>query len=168
MTRLTLFLAFLLVPACKKPVPPVAEPPIVVAPPAVVEALPAPPPAPAPEVGELRWVYFDFDRYALRPDQREALLHDASLLKANPESEIRIEGHCDERGTTDYNLALGDLRANAARNFLVAQGISAGRITTVSYGEERPADPGHDEAAWARNRRAEVKLASSNPLYVRR
>jgi len=139
----------------------------------VVEAPPPPPPTPAPTPavqppappagpdleemnrrGYLKDVFFDFDRSNIRPDQRDTLAADADWLKKNPTAKITIEGHCDERGTRDYNMALGDRRANSAKEYLVGLGIDAGRIQTISYGKDRPFDPGHDEAAWAKNRRA--------------
>ncbi len=104
---------------------------------------------------ELRVVYFDFDKYNLRPDAIQILRGNIEYLKANPNVAVRIEGHCDERGTNEYNMALGMRRANSSRNYLIANGISASRITVRSYGEEQPVDPGHNEAAWAKNRRAE-------------
>lgn len=103
-------------------------------------------------------IYFDFDRSELKPEARANLTKKAAWLRAHPEFSVRIEGHCDERGTNEYNLALGERRANAAFKFLNALGVSGNRITTVSYGEERPADPGHNESAWAKNRRDEFKL----------
>ena len=102
----------------------------------------------------LKAIYFDFDRYEIRPDQRQALKANADLLKGRLSNfRLVIEGHCDERGTNEYNMTLGDRRANAARQYLIDLGISPVRIRTISYGEERPADPGHNERAWARNRR---------------
>lgn len=98
--------------------------------------------------------FFDYDSYDVRDDARQALLDDARIMKERPTIRITIEGHCDERGSEAYNLALGDKRANAAKAFLVAQGIDAARIDTISYGEEKPFAPGHDESAWAQNRRA--------------
>jgi peptidoglycan-associated lipoprotein len=100
-------------------------------------------------------VYFPFDSSVLGPEAMEALRRNATYLTENPRLTVQVEGHCDERGSTEYNLGLGERRANAAKNYLVTLGIERGRISTVSYGEERPADPGHDEAAWAKNRRAE-------------
>jgi peptidoglycan-associated lipoprotein len=79
-------------------------------------------------------------------------------MKANPNIKARIEGHCDERGTNEYNLALGDRRANSAKEFLLNLGIAENRLTTISHGEEKPIDPGHDEAAWAKNRRAQFAI----------
>lgn len=99
-------------------------------------------------------VYFAFDSAALSGEAREVLRFKAGWLRDNPQSSILIEGHTDERGTGEYNLALGERRALTAQDFLVNLGISSDRVRTVSFGEERPADPGHDEEAWARNRRA--------------
>ena len=99
-------------------------------------------------------IHFDFDKYNLKPDAQEILKEKAAFLKENPSVRVTIEGHCDERGSNEYNLALGDRRANSARAFLINLGIGGFRLNTVSYGEERPIDPGHNEAAWAKNRRA--------------
>jgi peptidoglycan-associated lipoprotein len=105
-------------------------------------------------------IHFDFDRYDLKPKAREILSDKAFFLRKYPGVKILIEGHCDERGTNEYNLALGERRANSAKQYLVQLGISEGRISTVSYGEERPLDPGHNEEAWARNRRAHFEIVS--------
>jgi peptidoglycan-associated lipoprotein len=104
-------------------------------------------------------IFFDFDKSELKPAARTVLEKKAGWLRANSQYKLKIEGHCDERGTVEYNLALGERRAKAAMKYLSALGISADRMTTVSYGEERPADPGKNEAAWAKNRRDEFKLA---------
>lgn len=98
-------------------------------------------------------IYFEFDKSTLTPAAQDNLLRKAEWLRANPDSTITIEGNCDERGTNEYNLALGDRRAESAKSFLVDLGIDAARITTISYGEERPVDPRHNEEAWAKNRR---------------
>jgi peptidoglycan-associated lipoprotein len=98
-------------------------------------------------------VHFDFDSDTLTMDAQDLLKDKAQWLMDNPDAHVLIEGNCDERGSNAYNLALGDRRAQAAKNFLVTLGISANRLTTISYGEERPLDPGHNEAAWAKNRR---------------
>ncbi len=103
----------------------------------------------------MRIVYFDFDRSVLTEESKARLTENAEYLKANPDVTITVEGHCDERGTDEYNLALGENRAQSAKEFLRALGIDGSRLRIVSYGEERPADPGHDEAAWAKNRRVE-------------
>ncbi len=107
----------------------------------------------------LRKVYFDFDRYALRPDALATLSENADKIKRVPGVIIQIEGHCDERGTQEYNLALGERRALAAREHLMKLGISGDRLITISYGEEDPAMPGHDESAWKWNRRCEFNKA---------
>lgn len=99
-------------------------------------------------------VHFDFDQSVLTPMARGVLERKAAWLRSNPGAAVTIEGHCDERGTADYNIALGERRANSAKSFLIDLGISASRLRTVSYGEERPLDPSHNESAWAKNRRA--------------
>jgi peptidoglycan-associated lipoprotein len=99
-------------------------------------------------------VLFDFDQSVLTPAARSILERKAAWLRNNPGKAVTIEGHCDERGTADYNIALGERRANSARDFLVDLGISGSRLRTVSYGEEQPLDPRHNESAWAKNRRA--------------
>jgi peptidoglycan-associated lipoprotein len=109
---------------------------------------------PAPLRSALRDIHFEFDQYTLTDEARRVLDAISEALKANRTFLVTIEGHADERGTTDYNLALGQQRAQAAKDYLVSLGVEAERIDTVSYGEERPVDPGHDEAAWALNRRA--------------
>ena len=103
-------------------------------------------------------VHFDFDSSVLSAEAQQILLDKAQWLRRNSDASVTIEGHCDERGTNEYNLALGDRRANSVRAYLTDLGISASRMDTVSYGEERPLDPGHDEAAWARNRRAHFEI----------
>jgi peptidoglycan-associated lipoprotein len=103
-------------------------------------------------------VFFDTDQSNLRDDARQTLTRQAEWLKKYTNYPITIEGHCDERGTREYNLALGERRANAARQYLVAQGVPAARIKTISFGKENPDPPGSDEAAWALNRRAITAL----------
>ncbi len=105
-------------------------------------------------------VYFDFDSYAVRADAEPVLSAQAAWLNRYPSVMVRIEGNADERGTREYNLALGARRANAVRDFLVSRGVSASRITTVSYGKERPIDPGTSEAAYQRNRNAHTAIIS--------
>ena len=107
---------------------------------------------------ESRHIYFDFDRAELKTESRDILKVKAAWLKAHPGFSVRIEGHCDERGTNEYNIALGERRANAAWKYLNALGISGDRMDTVSYGEERPVDTGHNEAAWRKNRRDQFKI----------
>ena len=103
-------------------------------------------------------VYFAFDSSALSADTEGTLMRQAAFLNANPALTVTIEGHCDERGTREYNLALGDRRASAARDFLLAQGVDSARIRTISYGKERPAVAGSNDAAWAKNRRAATMI----------
>ena len=110
--------------------------------------------------GYLKDVFFDTDSYAIRPDARDILAEDAAWLRKHPTIKILIEGHCDERNTREYNLALGERRANAVRDYLVALGISPDRIQTISYGEERPFALGHDESAWRLNRRAHFVIVA--------
>lgn len=108
--------------------------------------------------GLVRDAFFEFNESTLNANAQEALTTSANWLKANPNYNVLIEGHCDERGTEQYNLALGDRRASIARDYLITLGVDAGRIRTVSYGEERPFDTGHTEEAWAVNRRAHLVL----------
>ena len=110
--------------------------------------------------GDFRTVHFDFDKYDIRGDARSILTENAEYLKKNPKMEAQVEGHCDERGSTEYNLALGQRRANATKAYLVNLGVESSRVSTVSYGEERPVDAGHDEPAWDKNRRAEFRITS--------
>jgi peptidoglycan-associated lipoprotein len=102
---------------------------------------------------QLMDIRFDFDKYNIRPDARVILKRNYEILQGEPGAEVFVEGHCDERGTVEYNLALGQRRANAARDYLISLGMSSGQLSTVSYGEERPLDPGQNEDAWAKNRR---------------
>lgn len=118
-----------------------------------------PPPPPSGETGErlsLEDAFFDFDDFSLRQDAKAALEIDGKYLEKNSGTKVVIEGHCDERGSVEYNLALGEKRARAAKDYLVSYGVSGNRLTTISYGKERPFDTGHDESAWAKNRRAHV------------
>ncbi|HYM31024.1 MAG TPA: peptidoglycan-associated lipoprotein Pal [Candidatus Cybelea sp.] len=103
-------------------------------------------------------VFFDFDKYNIRSDARTTLEKQAAWLKQYPQYTITVEGHCDERGTREYNLALGERRANSVKNALVSLGIPTARIKTISYGKERPVAAGHNEAAWAQNRRGVTVL----------
>ena len=121
---------------------------------AVVEPVAAPDPRTPGErlVDTGDRVFFDFDRHNIRSDGRETLRRQAELLRAHPGMTVVIAGHCDERGTREYNLALGERRAAAAKNYLVQEGIDAARISTVSWGKERPIVLGHTKAAWAQNR----------------
>ena len=149
------------------PVPPPAAAPPTPAPapaptPAPVAPAPAAPPttAPAPPAppkeyranDALKPIHFAFDKSDIRPPDAKIMDATAAYLKANPNQLVLIEGHCDERGTSEYNLALGERRAKSAMNYLIANGIEAGRITTISYGKERPLCTEHNEACWSRNR----------------
>ena len=106
-------------------------------------------------------VYFDFDSADLSTLSRDTLAKNAAYLKANASVKIQVAGNCDERGSDEYNLALGEKRAKAAAQYLVTMGIPATRLATISYGKEKPADPGHNEAAWAKNRRDEFVILSN-------
>jgi peptidoglycan-associated lipoprotein len=108
----------------------------------------------------LKDIHFDFDRYDIRREDEEVLKENAALLKKYPKTKIQIEGHCDERGTVEYNLALGERRANNTKKFLVSLGIASNRISAISYGKEKPLDSGHNEEACAVNRRAHTALLS--------
>jgi len=102
----------------------------------------------------LKTIYFDFDKADVRPDQQSILDGNADYLKQNADVKVQIEGHCDERGTNEYNLALGERRSESAKKFLTDLGLAASRFTTISYGEEKPLDTGKTEVAWSKNRRA--------------
>jgi peptidoglycan-associated lipoprotein len=105
-------------------------------------------------------IYFDFDSYKLSESSRSELVKNADLIKKDSVEKVRIEGNCDERGSDEYNLALGEKRAKAAMQYLVTLGIPTDRLSIISYGKEKPADPGHDEAAWSKNRRDEFVVLS--------
>jgi peptidoglycan-associated lipoprotein len=177
-------LTLVLLGACHKPKPPVARPspppppnigsqpaPKPPAPPEPVPETTAVPPEPAPTESPLSLdeinknspfqpVFFPLDSYQVDSLGQQALNADAAILKKNTGWVITIEGHCDERGTAEYNLALGEKRALAAKTYLVSLGIPADRLRTVSYGKEFPFDPGHDESAWSKNRRAHFVVTS--------
>jgi len=106
---------------------------------------------------EVETVYFDFDTSVIRDDSREVLDLHVAYLNANPMQNVVLEGHADERGTREYNNALGERRGNAVKNYFMVQGVSADRIEVISYGEEKPAVIGHNNAAWSKNRRVEIK-----------
>lgn len=108
----------------------------------------------------LKDIHFDFDKYDIRPREAEILKENAALLMKYPKVKIQVEGHCDERGTNEYNLALGERRANAAKKYLLSLGITTDQISSISYGEEKPLDTGHNEEAWARNRRGHFIILS--------
>lgn len=162
---LVLMLAALMVlPACsKKEAAPVEED---ITP---AEEVPPPPPPPVEEDLEvieveelepivLQDIFFDFDKYSIKGEFKVALEANAELLMLRDDAILVIEGHCDERGTSEYNLALGEKRAKAVKDFYIAYGIGADRLSIISYGEERPFEYGHDEGAWAMNRRAHMLI----------
>jgi peptidoglycan-associated lipoprotein len=161
---LTVAVLALATAACTKNVKPTAPAPVTAAAPAPATT-PPPSPQAAPQVSALddpnsplaqRVVYFDFDKSDIKPEYLDTLTAHAKYLVANPSQKIRIEGYTDERGTVEYNIALGDRRAQAVRRFMLFQGVNADQITTVSYGEAHPADGGHEETSWAKNRRSVV------------
>jgi peptidoglycan-associated lipoprotein len=172
------------VAACKGEKPPVARP--MPPPPAPAGSIPPPPPGPPQPVSEpvpvppmpaedtigskslddlnrdspLRPVLFELDSSDVSSEGQQILQANAAVLKKYPTMQITIEGHCDERGTSEYNLALGERRALAAKNYLVSLGIAADKVKTVSYGKEFPFDPGHDDSAWSKNRRAHFVITA--------
>lgn len=129
---------------------------------AVLTPVPPPPvaaePAHAAAVAPLDDVYFSFDRSDLSPDAQAQLKANATWLSANSGENVVLEGNCDERGTTEYNMALGERRAVSSKEYLVSIGVNPSRVSTISYGEERPLDPGHNETAWAKNRRVHFRV----------
>jgi len=136
------------------PTAPVAERPVVTAPPVAEDTMAVRSIDDLNRDSPLRVVYYDYDSAELSAEARAALDANAALLKKYPTWTVTIEGHCDERGTAEYNLALGERRAGSAQAYLLALGIPASRVKIVSYGREFPFDPDHDEEAWAKNRRA--------------
>lgn len=169
MKLLGLMAALLLVAGCETPAEEGAT-----TEPSGAEAAAAPPPPPPPSsapsmdpqeylvvnVGDR--VFFDFDKSDLRPDAIDQLNRQADFLKSNGAITVVIEGHCDERGTREYNLALGDRRASSAAQYLESMGVAGGRVETISYGKERPAVLGSNEDAWAQNRRAVTIIKSGS------
>ncbi len=137
--------------------PPAAEPAIIAPPEPKAEIAAQEPAAAAPEpanaVVELNDIHFDFDKYNIRTGDAEILKKDYDWFTANT-GRVKIEGYCDERGTVEYNLVLGQKRADSTKSYMTKLGVDGNRIETISYGKERPLDPGHNEAAWAKNRRA--------------
>ena len=121
--------------------------------------------AAGPQTGLLakRTVYFDFDSSEIKGEGTDIVAAHAKYLATNPATRVRLEGHTDERGSREYNIGLGERRAQAVRRALLLQGAADAQISTVSYGEERPAVPGHDEAAWAKNRRVEIVYLAAGP-----
>jgi peptidoglycan-associated lipoprotein len=116
-----------------------------------------------PDSSPLKEVYFNYNRADIRPDGRATLKSDAAWLKSNPAVRVQIEGHCDERGTTDYNMALGAKRAQAVKDYLVSMGIPAARLSTISYGKEAPVCKESTESCWQRNRRGRFVITAGAP-----
>ena len=174
MKRLTMFLwpASLLIAACSTPTPPAPPPP---APQAAAPVQPSAPPPAAPvksapvakaaspletfehlqPVLDQNSIYFDYDRYAIKPDEDSLIAQHAKVLQAYPRDKLTLQGNCDERGSSEYNLALGQRRADVIKQRLVLLGIQAGRIETVSFGKEKPRETCHEERCWSENRRAD-------------
>jgi peptidoglycan-associated lipoprotein len=166
-------------PAVARPMPPPADgatsiPPTPPAPPRPVdEPIPVPPEPDSIRAGDLtddldtlnragllKPLLFDLDSSDVSPAGQQVLQENADIMRKYPQMQVTIEGHCDERGTAEYNLALGERRALAARSYMVSLGIPAERLRTVSYGKEFPFDPGHDETAWSKNRRAHFVITA--------
>ncbi len=155
-------------PIVEEKAPPIVEEEVVVPEPEVVKPVIE---VPAEDVlaysldelnlkGYLKHIYFDFDKYDIKEEYKNLLEENVNFLKKNPTIKIRIEGHCDERGTREYNLALGQKRAEAAKNYLIALGIDENRIDTVSFGKEKPLALCHNESCWWKNRRAHFLIIS--------
>jgi peptidoglycan-associated lipoprotein len=172
---LACFLALNFLISCRKKVEEAPPPPPQVKEQPKVEEVKEPPPPKEPELTEeeifmqksleelnretpLQMIHFDFDKYFIRDDMKPILERDAQWLKKWSSVQVLIEGHCDERGTEEYNLALGEKRAKSTFDYLVSLGISPSRIKTISYGKSQPLDPGHNEEAWFKNRRAQFTI----------
>jgi peptidoglycan-associated lipoprotein len=166
-TSLLLLTIALVLPGCKKKPPEDNGPSVPVLPPAGVEA--AKPTVPA-EVAQMaknfERVYFEFDSASLNAESKRALDDNSALMSQFQDIKIEVQGHADERGTTDYNLALGQKRADSVVQYLLAKGVSSSRVKSVSYGEERPADGRSTETSWAMNRRAEFVITYSQNAPV--
>jgi len=157
-----LVIVLVMLPACaKKQVAPVEQPVEQVPPTAPPPAVEQPPVVEQPAVADefvLGDVYYDFDKYSIRDEYKDVLVKNAEQLMASPNRKLLVEGHCDARGTNEYNMALGEKRAKSVVDFYVTYGIDKARITWISYGEEKPFDTGSSETAWAKNRRAHMVL----------
>jgi peptidoglycan-associated lipoprotein len=145
-------------PAATEPAPAQAATPEPTQPAAMA---PAPAAMAEPAALDLKVIHFDFDKYDIKPGEAALLDANATWLKSNPDVRVQLGGYCDERGTEEYNLALGERRAQAVRTYLAEHGVPADNMSTVSFGEEKPIDSGHDEAAWAKNRRVEFTRAGA-------
>jgi len=164
--------AWLLTGCPKQPTKTAEAPTTPATPPAAAPKTPEAPPIETPAVQEqeivgagkiiaaLKTVYFDFDKSDIREDMKPVLQQDAKWLSTNTAVKVQIEGHCDERGTNEYNLALGQRRADSVKRYLIALGVSAGRLSTISYGEERPVCTQHQESCWHLNRRGQFAEAA--------
>lgn len=142
-----------------KPEPTKTEVPLVESKPVTAEPKTVEESVKAPVTKALETIYFDFDKSDLRKESRDVISQNAEvLLKTKTDAKIKIEGHCDERGSAEYNLALGERRAKSVQQYLITMGVAADRLSIISYGKEKPAVEGHDEAAWAKNRRAEFVI----------
>jgi len=148
---------------CGKKAVEVAAPPVVQAQETDQRPIEEAQPGPYSSEGYLEKIYFDFDKSTIRPDQMKNAEGNAKWMLDHADMKVLIEGHCDERGTVEYNLGLGSRRANAVRDLLVKRGVNAENISVMSKGKEEPADPGHTEEAWAKNRRDEFKFLSKPP-----
>ena len=158
-----LFASTALIGACSKTSKPVVEPD---APPAVAKASTAEPAAQkvVPEqvarlLRNFQRVHFEFDSSNMTADSKQALKENTEIMAAHPDIKVEVQGHCDERGTTEYNLSLGQKRAEAIRKYLVTAGVSQTRVAAVSFGKEKPLSSGSGESAWAQNRRAEFRVS---------
>lgn len=165
--------------ACGKKADPVLQPPPDTTAPSTPPPAPPPPAPPPPASGPSaeavtaalvadlgNVIHFDYDQDLIKPEDRPILDRKAEIMKANPAVRVRISGHADSRGSDEYNLVLGNKRALAARQYLIGRGIDGGRIDVTSFGEERPVDPAENEAAWARNRRAEFEITAGGDRLV--
>lgn len=164
MSTALLTMMLLVAPACKKKgdtTPVTTRPP-------TPEVVAPPPPVDEPQTvsANLQRVNYDYNSSSITSSGRTGLGANASVMKDHGDLKVEVQGHCDERGTTEYNLALGQRRANAAKDYLVSQGVSPSRLTVVSYGEERPLERGGTESAWAANRRAEFRITAGGDGMV--
>jgi peptidoglycan-associated lipoprotein len=160
-------IASLLLAACAhkqelKTTPPAPPAPVAQeTPPAAPPAAEAASPAPAPDLASFGPIYFAFDEATLTPTSQDSLRKLGDYLRAHVQASVTLSGHADERGTEEYNIALGERRADISRDYLVRYGIDAGRIKTISYGKQRPVVDGHDETAWSKNRRCEFDVGGA-------
>lgn len=166
MKRMLLLGLVVVMVGCKKKPPEEAMPAASVAPPAVEAAKPVAPPEVQQMAKNFERVFFDFDSAALGGDSKQALDENSTIMAQYTDIKLDVQGHADERGTTDYNMALGQKRADSVVQYLLARGVSSSRVRSVSYGEERPLDGRSTETAWAMNRRAEFVITWSGTAPV--